>query len=93
MDAWRKNTWSGMRAEYYNSDEEKVKLPDDDSGSQAQPSPGQNIKLITVFSVKPLKLEDVQGGFFLLGMGITITFIVHLLHILVVKICGIKDKK
>ena len=44
------------------------------------------------FAVKPLKLEDVQGGFFLLGMGITITFIVtllhHLLHHLVVKICG-----
>ena len=88
MDAWRKNTWSGMRAEYYNSDEEKIVLPDDDNKGQSAPCRQASSLGLLLFSVKPLKLEDVQGGFFLLGMGIIITFIVHLLHHLVVKICG-----
>ena len=82
-----------MRAEYYNSDEEKIVLPDDDNKGQCGPASVSTVQPMTrTFAVKPLKLEDVQGGFFLLGMGITITFIVtllhHLLHHLVVKICG-----
>ena len=48
--------------------------------------------LVSYFLEKPLVFGDIQGGFYLLGFGLFVAFIVHLVLILRVKLCGYKIK-
>ena len=51
----------------------------------------ENIFIIILFIEKPLVFGDIQGGFYLLGFGYFLTFIVHIILILKVKLCTNKS--
>ena len=86
VDAWRRKTWRGMRKEYFNSQEDKIVLPDEDGGGLTVPQSHLASHSQLIFSEKPLRLADLQGGFYLLGMGISLTFIIHFLMIMKTKL-------